>query len=182
MSFKLTVDNKFPEPKITEKSFEVFMAYAKDAANWSGQPLVGGNVGGSKSERGNLTQLKKAGLITTSQSHDLGVQSWVSFTEAGQELAAQHGVDLGEYEPQSAGQQALRDSRKAAAEEIIDELKDNGRTAKLRSIATGKVVNARVITSTKLEVTATPIRVKTGATCGKVTSYALSMWTLEGVR
>jgi len=49
---------------ITSESKRVFIAYANDAPNWNGMPLVGGNVGGSKEERGNLTQLKRAGLIT----------------------------------------------------------------------------------------------------------------------
>jgi len=77
--------------QITERSLEVFLAYANDADNWSGSPLVGGNVGGSKEERGNLTQLKQAGLITTSRDEG---ETWVHFTEAGFELAAQHGIKL----------------------------------------------------------------------------------------
>lgn len=79
---------------ITETSKQVFLSYAKDACNWSGTPLVGGNVGGSKEERGNLTQLKKAGLITT--FHEEGCD-WVAFTAAGKAYAAQHGVDLSGY-------------------------------------------------------------------------------------
>ena len=76
---------------ITAKSLEVFLAYARDAANWSGTPLVGGNVGGGPEERGNLTQLKRAGLIGTFKSDGL---HWVTFTEAGTKLAAEHGVDV----------------------------------------------------------------------------------------
>jgi hypothetical protein len=72
-------------PNLTEKSLELFMAYWNDRGNWSGMPLVGGNVGGSKQERGNLTQLKKAGLITTSESDG---EMWVSFTAAGEAFAA----------------------------------------------------------------------------------------------
>lgn len=77
--------------KITDRSLEVFLAYARDAGNWSGSPLVGGNVGGSREDRGNLTQLKRAGLIQTlrSDGHD-----WVIFTEAGRALAAGHGVEV----------------------------------------------------------------------------------------
>ncbi len=77
--------------QITEKSLEVFLMYAKDAGNWNGTPLVGGNVGGSKEERGNLTQLKQAGLIRTEQESG---DSWVVFTDAGKTLAAQHGVTI----------------------------------------------------------------------------------------
>lgn len=75
---------------ITEASLDLFLDYAADAGNWSGMPLVGGNVGGTKEERGNLTQLKKAGLITTMD--DDGV--WIIFTDAGRELAAKHGIEL----------------------------------------------------------------------------------------
>lgn len=76
---------------ITPQSLKVFLAYAADAPNWGGTPLVGGNVGGGPEERGNLTQLKKAGLIQTSQ--DDGA-TFVHFTAAGEALADQHGLSL----------------------------------------------------------------------------------------
>ena len=76
---------------ITGTSLKVFLAYADDACNWSGVPLVGGNVGGDKAERGNLTQLKQAGLITT--DYDEGC-TWVYFTDAGVALAAEHGITI----------------------------------------------------------------------------------------
>ena len=71
------------EIKLTAESRAVFRAYANDADNWSGVPLIGGNVGGSKEERGNLTQLKRAGLIATYR--DGG--TWLYFTDAGKEFA-----------------------------------------------------------------------------------------------
>jgi len=77
-------------PDITAESLRVFLMYAKDAINWSGTPLVGGNVGGSKEERGNLTQLKRAGLITTQV--DAG-DTWIYFTDMGKELARKYGID-----------------------------------------------------------------------------------------
>jgi hypothetical protein len=77
--------------KITERSLALFLAYARDAVNWSGTPLVGGNVGGSKEDRGNLTQLKRAGLITTFRSDRC---DFVDFTDAGRALAATHGVTV----------------------------------------------------------------------------------------
>jgi hypothetical protein len=86
-----TKETKAAEIGITETSLKVFTAYAKDAGNWSGQPLIGGNVGGSKEERGNLTQLKKAGLITTFRSDGL---DWMSFTDKGKELAASMGINI----------------------------------------------------------------------------------------
>ena len=74
---------------ITEQSQRVFEEYARDAINWSGCPPIGGNVGGSKEERGNLTQLKKAGLITTSVSDGI---TWVEFTDKGKEYAGKLGI------------------------------------------------------------------------------------------
>ena len=74
---------------ITETSLKVFLAYAKDAGNWSGTPLIGGNVGGSKEEPGNLAQLKRAGLIQTFRSDG---DDFVEFTEEGRKLAASHGI------------------------------------------------------------------------------------------
>jgi len=73
------------QPALTPKSLALFLAYWDDAGNWSGTPLVGGNVGGSKQERGNLTQLKQAGLIETFESDG---QLWVRFTAAGETFAA----------------------------------------------------------------------------------------------
>lgn len=79
---------------ITDKSLALFLEYARDAGNWSGTPLVGGNVGGSKEDRGNLTQLKKAGLVTTDESEG---NRWLIFTQAGRELAREHGFMIDQY-------------------------------------------------------------------------------------
>jgi hypothetical protein len=76
---------------LTAKSLEIFLSYAKDADNWNGTPLVGGNVGGDKEGRGNLTQLKKAGLLTTFKDDGL---MWVEFTEAGKAFALNHGIEI----------------------------------------------------------------------------------------
>jgi len=80
---------------ITDRSLALFLDYARDAGNWSGNPLVGGNVGGTKEDRGNLTQLKRAGLIKTfrSDGHD-----WIEFTPAGIALAKEHGVNTVDWE------------------------------------------------------------------------------------
>jgi len=77
---------------LTEKSLELFLDYARDAGNWSGTPLVGGNVGGTAQDRGNLTQLKRAGLLTTFRSSD--GERWIEFSDKGRELAAKHGITL----------------------------------------------------------------------------------------
>lgn len=81
---RITVD-------ITPRSMELFLAYARDAGNWSGTPLVGGNVGGSAEDRGNLTQLKRAGLIST---FPYDGDTWIEFTESGRALAADNGITL----------------------------------------------------------------------------------------
>lgn len=77
--------------KITEKSQELFKALAQDAGNWGGSPMLGGNVVESKEERGNLTQLKRAGLLSTQKSDG---EVFVYFTEAGKAYAATLGIDL----------------------------------------------------------------------------------------
>ena len=77
--------------KITEQSLKLFLAYAKDACNWSGTPMVGGNVGREEKDKGNLTQLKIAGLLTTEVD---GNCAWIYFTPAGVALAKQHGIEI----------------------------------------------------------------------------------------
>jgi hypothetical protein len=79
---------------LTDRSLALFIEYASDAGNWNGMPLVGGNVGGSKEDRGNLTQLKKAGLIETDISDG---HTWVMFTQAGRALANEHGFHIEKY-------------------------------------------------------------------------------------
>lgn len=72
-------------------SLALFLAYAKDAGNWSGTPLVGGNVSHGLTENGYLTDLKKRGLVTTFRSEG---DAWLEFTEAGKILAGVHGIQL----------------------------------------------------------------------------------------
>jgi hypothetical protein len=76
---------------ITERSLELFLDYARDADNWSGTPLIGGNVGGYVEDRGNLTQLERAGLLKT---FEYDGETWIDFTAAGVALAAEHGASL----------------------------------------------------------------------------------------
>ncbi len=82
--------SRAPQP-ITAESLAVFLMYANDAQNWTGSPLVGGNVGGTKEQRGNLTQLKRAKLIETFTSDGL---TWIRFTAKGGALAKQHGITI----------------------------------------------------------------------------------------
>jgi len=82
---------------ITEKSKDVFTRFANDAGNWAGMPLIGGNVDITKEERGNLTQLKKEGLIRT-EYDSLERLTWVCFTENGERYAIELGICLGHPE------------------------------------------------------------------------------------
>ena len=70
---------------LTPESLALFLALAKDAGNWSGSPMV--DV--TPAQRGNLTQLKRAGLLTTFV--DEGI-AFADFTPAGIALADSHGV------------------------------------------------------------------------------------------
>jgi len=72
---------------LTAASLELFLALAHDAGNWSGTPLI--DV--TPAERGNLTQLKKQGLLQTfrSDGHD-----FAEFLPAGKTLAAEHGINI----------------------------------------------------------------------------------------
>jgi septal ring-binding cell division protein DamX len=77
--------------KISKRSAEVFRLYAEDAANWSGMPLVGGNVSGSKEDRGNITQLKRAGLIKTQEDDG---NMFILFTAAGKAFAQTMNIEI----------------------------------------------------------------------------------------
>ena len=77
---------------VTDKSLALFLEYARDAGNWNGTPLVCG----SKENRGNLTQLKRAGLVVTEfDSHDKN--TWLMFTQAGRDLAREHGITIEQF-------------------------------------------------------------------------------------
>ena len=88
-----------PEPTekpATEKPAEVttldrFLEYAADACNWSGRPLVGGNVGGDASDKGYIVNMKKRGLVETFE-YDRCI--WIDFTDKGVALAAEHGITI----------------------------------------------------------------------------------------
>jgi hypothetical protein len=76
---------------LTSGSLALFLALANDADNWSGTPCWGCNVGGSKADNGNLTDLKRRGLVTTSRDDG---NEWVRFTADGVTLAAAHGISV----------------------------------------------------------------------------------------
>jgi len=79
--------------KLTEKSHALFMHYANDAGNWDGMPMIDG----TKEERGNLTDLKKAGLITTQPDGDNKLVTWLIFTEKGKAYALENGVEITDW-------------------------------------------------------------------------------------
>jgi hypothetical protein len=82
--------------KITPKSLALFLAYAKDAVHWSGRPCLGANVPFTAADRGNLSQLKKAELLTTTYDEECGL-AYITFTDAGKALAQQHGISTEEW-------------------------------------------------------------------------------------
>jgi hypothetical protein len=75
--------------ELTKDSLALLIALVKDAPNWGGTPMIGygANVVTSSRERGNLTDLKVKGLITT--FNDYG-DTFVSITEMGRAVAAKH--------------------------------------------------------------------------------------------
>lgn len=91
-----------PYAKVTElkpTTLALFLEYAKDAGNWSGTPLVNGNVGSGFGDIGRLSHMKMAGLVTTSKTREkinekMMNHSWVEFTDSGVELAAKNGIKI----------------------------------------------------------------------------------------
>ena len=72
---------------LTINSLNLFLHFAKDACNWSGTPLVDL----TPSERGNLTQLKKANLVRTFESDDC---TWLEFTDSGKAAALRYDIEV----------------------------------------------------------------------------------------
>lgn len=79
---------------LTSRSRELFIEYVKDSPNWNGAPCVGCNVGGSKEDRGNLTHLKRAGLIVIERANG---QAWIYFTSKGKTFAEELGLPEARY-------------------------------------------------------------------------------------
>ena len=72
---------------MTPETKALFTTFAQDACNWSGTPLL--DI--AKEQRGNLSDLKKRGLIETFK--DAGCD-WVDFTDEGKRLAAKLGYTI----------------------------------------------------------------------------------------
>jgi hypothetical protein len=73
------------EKTLTQASLSLFLALAEDASNWGGTPMV--DV--SEAQKGNLTDLKRAKLISTFKSDGV---VFAKFTDTGLALASQHSV------------------------------------------------------------------------------------------
>jgi len=80
---------------LSPEALAYFIELAEDAPDWSGSPLIGGNVEQTKQRDGYLTDLKKKDLLTTQEDEG---DVWVYFTPAGRGLAAEHGIALSPYD------------------------------------------------------------------------------------
>ena len=86
--------------ELTEGSLAVFTAYAEDAGNWGGTPMVDGNVRGSKEQNGHLTDLKKKDFITTWEDDPMDIPlggescTWINFTDKGRALAEELDISI----------------------------------------------------------------------------------------
>ena len=72
---------------MTPATKALFVTFAEDADNWSGTPLLDITA----AERGNLSDLKKRGLVKTMRDEGC---DWVIFTEAGVAFGAELGYEL----------------------------------------------------------------------------------------
>jgi len=72
---------------ISADSLSLFIELASDAENWNGQPLL--DI--TKEQRGNLSDLKKKGLMVTFRDEGC---DWVDFTDQGIAFAAEHGIEI----------------------------------------------------------------------------------------
>ena len=73
--------------ELTILDYSLFIKLAKAANDWNGQPLL--DI--TKSEQGNLTHLKKLGLLTTFRDEGC---DWADFTPEGKSLAQTLGIDI----------------------------------------------------------------------------------------
>ncbi len=68
---------------LTPATRDLLEKLVKDAGNWGGTPMLGGNFTFTAEMRGNLTHLKRAGLLTTFRSDGC---DWVNFTDLARSL------------------------------------------------------------------------------------------------
>lgn len=80
---------------LTPASEKLFVDLAKDSGNWSGNPMLDGNVRTNNALKGNVADLKKKGLIRTFADEGC---TFVQFTDEGKALAERLGHPIaGEY-------------------------------------------------------------------------------------
>ena len=72
---------------LSQESKALFEEMAQEAQNWNGTPLLPVL---SRAQKGNLTDLKRKGLVFTEDDGD-GFQ-WVFFTSAGKNVAHELGI------------------------------------------------------------------------------------------
>ena len=80
-----------PLRDIDGDALEMFLRYARDAADSGENPLVEDHVAAGREECGKMSQLKRAGLLATVNA---GSHMLIHFTGAGRSLASQHGVEI----------------------------------------------------------------------------------------
>ncbi len=73
--------------EMTPETLKLFTTLAKDAGSWDGSPIV--DI--TPAQRGNLTDLKARGLISTSKSDGT---MFADFSDAGVALAASLGITI----------------------------------------------------------------------------------------
>ena len=73
---------KLGDDEMTDATLKLFKGLVESSSSWNGEPLFEG----TKEDRGNLTDLKKRGLVETFTDDGC---LWVSFTEAGAEKAVE---------------------------------------------------------------------------------------------
>lgn len=86
-----TEEAQYDGVKLTNTSLRLFVELAEDAKNWHNVIPTDGNIKITKKLRGNVTNLKRAGLIVVRE--DRG-SSWMLFTPKGEEYADQLGIDV----------------------------------------------------------------------------------------
>ena len=72
---------------LPEGSARFFADAAHDAGNWSGSPLIGGNIASGRSAAGWMKKLNAEGLTTSFQDDDDRSCYWLTFTKKGRKLA-----------------------------------------------------------------------------------------------
>ena len=72
---------------LTTETQNLFISFVEDAPNWGGQPMVDITT----SQRGNLSDLKRKGLVETFRDEGC---DWINFTPVGVSYAAELGYKL----------------------------------------------------------------------------------------